>query len=181
MMLTLCFLCGRNCIFKFFIFFSLFSSVLPDKFRDSSPFTPRPVPSKSFPIHRPSVFLPFDGMYSRYWRHQKHVVCPPPRQNVDKRQENLLDTWPTVCDVAHDTLSNWVLNADGNLLHYTFCGLERRYGRPPSAFRTQYTVEGPGIWDVRVVILRADHRRSGVWSLAGNVCRAVTVINWSTG
>jgi hypothetical protein len=38
------------------------------KFRDSPSTRPRPLPSKSFPIHHSSVILPFDTVYSRRWQ-----------------------------------------------------------------------------------------------------------------
>jgi hypothetical protein len=39
--------------------FLRFSSVPPDKFRESTSITPRRIPSIRFPIHHPSIILPF--------------------------------------------------------------------------------------------------------------------------
>lgn len=54
--------------------FSWFSSVLPRKFLNSVPVSPRPFPFRYFPIYHSSIILSLDAMLSRFWRHEKQKM-----------------------------------------------------------------------------------------------------------
>jgi hypothetical protein len=51
--------------------FFWFSSVSPSKCCGSTYIRPRPLPFKSFPIHRPHIILPFDAMQCSHCQRRK--------------------------------------------------------------------------------------------------------------
>lgn len=61
-----------------------FSSVYPSNYRSRPSICSWLLPSESFPIHHPSVFLTFDDMSSKYWQRLKTVEG----EKEKKREEN---------------------------------------------------------------------------------------------